>query len=136
MKIEKFLYKISQDERMKKITYEKCWGYSLILKEGYGVIKKVQRGYYFNNIHCGYGFKTTVETFYQKTTQSRILNWLKEVEKVNLEEIDKLNNEDYLNVIRAKLNQIELDIEIKEAEITKMKDFRKKIKDEVNRIKL
>lgn len=136
MKIEKFLEKISQDERVKKITYEKGWGYSLNLKEGYGVVKKVQRGYYFNNIHCGYGLETTVETFYQKTTQSRVLNWLEKVEKVNLEEIDKLNNKDYLNVIRAKLNQIELDIEIKEEEITKMKDFRKKIKDEVNRIKL
>lgn len=136
MKIEKFLEKISQDERVEKIYYDNRFGYNLKLKEGYGVVKKVQKGYYFNNIHCGYGLKTTVETFYQKTTQSRVLNWLEKVEKVNLEEIDKLNNKDYLNVIRAKLNQIELDIEIKEEEITKMKDFRKKIKDEVNRIKL
>lgn len=136
MKIEKFLEKISQDERVEKIYYDNRFGYNLKLKEGYGVVKKVQEGYYFNNIHCGYGLKTTVETFYQKTTQSRVLNWLEKVEKVNLEEIDKLNNKDYLNVIRAKLNQIELDIEIKEEEITKMKDFIKKIKDEVNRIKL
>lgn len=39
MKIEKFLEKISQDERVEKIEYEKRLGYTLCLKKGYGVLR-------------------------------------------------------------------------------------------------
>lgn len=43
MKIEKFLEKISQDERVDKIRHDKKMGYELILKDGYCVLNTTYR---------------------------------------------------------------------------------------------
>lgn len=92
MKREKFLEKISQDERVEKIEYEKGWGYSLHLKNGFGEIIKSS-----STMHFGHNYKDF--------TCLKIFNWLRASSQAEIE-ISRINaRKNNLEELKIKIDE-------------------------------
>lgn len=91
MKIEKFLEKIAQDERVEKITYEKGWGYRVALKDGYGILNETKSNVFIENMTYFSCKENKINSYIRSNTQDGLMCNLDKVVKYDLEQIEKNN---------------------------------------------
>lgn len=124
MKIEKFLEKISQDEKVEKITYSKERGYFLTFNKGYGILEKENQSVFCNNFCVGSFLKNKIVTFDIKTNQYQIKQLLERAEKLNKNELEKENEINRMECLKAERNGLKY-------ELNDLKNREKKLKERI-----
>lgn len=117
MKIEKFLEKILQDERVEKIEYEKRLGYTLYLKKGYGVLRNSTSTHWFGYDYVDFPC-IKIEDWVRESSQSDIEWFLTKVEKYNVEDLEIKNKKSelqsmkkFLETTKRMIRSSEIDIQ-------------------------
>lgn len=116
MRIDKFLEKISQDERVDKIEYDKRTGYKLILKKGYGVLNKSYRSQWVENNYFDYQ-EIYIKDWARESSQSEIEWFLSKVVAYNEQELVLENKKSKLEALNKFLTSTVKEISRIEYEI-------------------
>lgn len=127
MEIEKFLEKISQDERVEKITYSKERGYFLTFNKGYGILKKEVQSVWCNNFCVGSFLKNKTISFEIKSNQNQIKRLLERAEKLNENELEKENEINRMECLKSEYNGLKY-------ELNCLKNKEKKLKERIESI--
>lgn len=135
MKIEKFLEKISQDERVEKVDYIKNRGYSVMTKNEYGVIREYDEYLSMCDRFVGYANLKRVVRYFDSGSQSGIEYFLENVGPVNEQEIKNENNKVVLGYFEKATKEIQNEIERTERRITDLKTIKLKHEKEVEKLK-
>lgn len=122
MKKEKFLEKISQDERVESVNYDKHRRYYYVtVKKEYGRIKKYDKYLSMCDRFVGYAELKGIERYFDSGSQSGIEFFLENVEMVNEKEIKNENNKIVLGYFEKAVHGIQNEIERTERRITDLK---------------
>ncbi len=124
MKIEIFIEKISQDERVDEIRHDKKTGYELILKDGYCVLNTSYRSQWIGS-DCFDYLETYAKCWTKESSQSDIEWFLSKVVSYNEQELKLKNKKSKLEALNKVLekttkgisrieNEIKYKIELKE----------------------
>lgn len=116
MRIDKFLEKISQDERVEKIEHNKKTGYKLILKDGYGVLNTSYRSQWVENNYFDYQ-ETNIKDWTRESSQSEIEWFLSKVVAYNEQELVLKNKKSKLEALNKFLTSTVKEISRIEYEI-------------------
>lgn len=136
MKIEKFLEKISQDERVEKIEYDKRQGYIVKLNKGYGILSNSTNTHFIGNGYVDFGC-VKIQCWIKETSQGNIEWFLTKVEKYDEELITVKNKKSelvslkrFLENTKSYISRIENEIQNK----IKLKESYNKQKSEIENI--
>lgn len=116
MKIEKFLEKISQDERVEKIEHDKRQGYLVKLKKGYGILSNSTSTRFIGNGYIDFGC-IKIQYWIHETSQDNVECFLTKVEKYDEELITTKNKKSELISLKRFFENIKSDIRRVENEI-------------------
>lgn len=126
MKIEKFLEKIAQDERVEKITYEKGWGYRISLKEGYGILNETKSNVFVGNMTYFSCKENQINSYIRSNTQNGLMCNLDKVVKYDLEQIEKTNKKNQLEALKDYVIAVEQNVRFANYDIQRAEEkFRK-----------
>lgn len=125
MRIDKFLEKISQDERVEKVEHEKRQGYIVKLKKGYGILNNSTNTRFVGNGYIDFSC-VKIQSWIHETSQDNVEWFLTKVEKYNEELIATKNKKSELislkrffentkSAIRRVENEIQNKIKTKES---------------------
>lgn len=134
MKIEKFLEKIAQDERVEKVDYIKNRGYSVMIKNGCGVIREYDEYLSMCDRFVGYAKLKRVVRYFDSGSQSGIKYFLEKVGPVNEREIKNENNKVVLECFKKATKEIQNEIERADKIITDLKTVKLKHEKEVEKL--
>lgn len=127
MKIENFLEKISQDERVDKITYEKGWGYRVVLKDGYGIINETKSNVFLGNMVYFSYKEIKINSYIRSNTQDSLMHNLDKVTKYDLEQIEKLNKKNQLEALKDYVVAIEQNVIFATCDIQRAEEKKKSL---------
>ena len=127
MEIEKFLEKISQDERVEEITYSKERGYFLTFNKGYGILEPEIQSVWCNNFCVGSFLKNRIISFKIKSNQNQIKRLLERAEKLNENELEKENEINRMELLKAAYNGLKY-------ELNNLRNKEKKLKERIESI--
>lgn len=129
MKIEKFLEKISQDERVESITYDKRWGYRVVLKDCYGILEEERKNLFIKNnayINCT---QASVRTCLRSNTQQGIRYYLNQVANYSKEWIENLNKTYTIKGLERYIDGVKRTLEMTSSEIQAAKQKKNNLED-------
>lgn len=132
MKIEKFLEKISQDERVESVRYEKGYGYRVALKDGYGILEEERKNIFIKNnvyINCT---QASVRTYLRSRTQQGIKYCLNQVANYSKEWIENLNKTYTIKGLERYIDGVKRTLEITSSEIQAAKQKKKNLENSLH----
>lgn len=132
MKIEKFLEKISQDERVESVRYEKGYGYRVALKDGYGILEEERKNIFIKNnvyINCT---QASVRTYLRSSTQQGIKYCLNQVANYSKEWIENLNKTYTIKGLERYIDGVKRTLEITSSEIQVAKQKKKNLENSLH----
>lgn len=127
MKIEKFLEKIAQDERVEKITYEKGWGYRISLKEGYGILNETKSNVFVGNMTYFSCKENQINSYIRSNTQNGLMCNLDKVVKYDLEQIEKTNKKNQLEALKDYVIAVEQNVRFANYDIQRAEEKKKSL---------
>lgn len=127
MKIEKFLEKVSQDERVEKITYEKGWGYRISLKEGYGILNETKSNVFVGNMTYFSCKENQINSYIRSNTQNGLMRNLDKVVKYDLEQIEKTNKKNQLEALKDYVIAVEQNVRFANYDIQRAEEKKKSL---------
>lgn len=133
MKREKFLEKISQDERVEKIEYSKRLGYIVEIKKGYGVLNTSSRTEWIKDTYYDY-CETSILEVARESSQADVEWFLSKVEKINEEDLIKKNKEQKLIGMKRLYDYTQRQIYRTENEIKSLSEYKSKLEKRKNKL--
>lgn len=127
MRIDKFLEKISQDERVENITYEKGWGYRVVLKDGYGILKEERKNEFLGNMTYFKYEKIEIDKYIRSNTQDKVLHQLDKAVKYDLKEIEKTNKKRQLEELTKYVVAVEQNVRFADYDIQRAEEKKKSL---------
>lgn len=127
MKIEKFLEKISQDDRVENITYEKGWGYRISLKEGYGILNETKSNVFVGNMTYFSCKENQINSYIRSNTQNGLMCNLDKVVKYDLEQIEKTNKKNQLEALKDYVIAVEQNVRFANYDIQRAEEKKKSL---------
>lgn len=127
MKIEKFLEKISQDERVDKITYEKGWGYTVVTKDGYGIINETQENVYVVKHDYFSCKKLKIHNHIRTKKQEEMMFMLNKIVKCDEKVIEKANKKFQFIAAKDYILSLEQNIRFANYDIQKAENKKKSL---------
>lgn len=138
MKIEKFLEKIAQDERVEKITYEKGWGYRVALKDGYGILNETKSNVFIENMTYFSCKENKINSYIRSNTQDGLMCNLDKVVKYDLDQIEKNNKKNQLAALKDYVIAVEQNVRFANYDIQRAEEKKKSLErtlDSANKFK-
>lgn len=127
MKIEKFLEKISQDERVESITYEKRWGYIVVLKDGYGIINETKENVYIGNMTYFSCKANKINSYIRSNTQDSLMRYLDKIVKYDSEQIEFQNKKYKLEALKDYVIAVEQNVRFANYDIQRAEEKKKSL---------
>lgn len=127
MKIEKFLEKIAQDERVEKITYEKGWGYRVALKDGYGIINETKENVYIGNMTYFSCKANKINSYIRSNTQDSLMRYLDKIVKYDSEQIEFQNKKYKLEALKDYVIAVEQNVRFANYDIQRAEEKKKSL---------
>lgn len=127
MKIEKFLEKILQDERVEKITYEKGWGYRVALKDGYGIINETKENVYIGNMAYFSCKANKINSYIRSNTQDSLMRYLDKIVKYDSEQIEFQNKKYKLEALKDYVIAVEQNVRFANYDIQRAEEKKKSL---------
>lgn len=135
MRIDKFLEKVHQDERVDSVSYEKGWGYRISTKDGYGILENVEVNNYIDNHTCVNCRKVKVTNYIRSNTQGGLLAYLDKVEKYDKEKIEEINNKYMIEDLEKYIQRVEQTLRMTSREIQAAEKKKVSLQNSINAAK-